>query len=402
MTQSPSSDSPVAHDRKEIDPLALDQAAEQTAAEDRPIPIGRVYAYWLLTLFVVFSGSLVSLSWIGWKLFQTNAERIDQVLTTQRAEQNNLSQALSAAQRELMHAQTQIKTERGEITQLRSESQAGQQALTAQIGQVEQKLAGIQDRLGRGETAWQLADIGFLLTRAQERLSIAHDPEGAAVALRLADEHLAALALPQLLPVRAAISDALTRLDTVAAAFDRVGMALALRRAAEQVTLWPLAGSKPNNQASATEPATTSTHTLSNTPAADAPWYIRWPRAAWQPVADWFTRQFTLTRSDEPFKASARGATDRETLLWLTAVREALLARDTPMLRAALTQAQHWILSHYTTQAPDLQAVLNDLTKMQEFTTTAHWPDLAPIFKAWQAAGLTPVPDSPILSEVQP
>ncbi|MHB9020634.1 MAG: uroporphyrinogen-III C-methyltransferase [Halothiobacillus sp.] len=401
MTQSTSSDSPVAHDRTETDPLTIDQAAEKTAAEDRPIPLSRVYAYWLLTLFVVFSGSLVSLSWIGWKLFQTNAERIDQVLTTQRAEQNNLSQALSAAQRELIHAQTQIKTERGEITQLRSENQAGQQALTAQIGQVEQKLAGIQDRLGRGETAWQLADIGFLLTRAQERLSIAHDPEGAAVALRLADERLAALALPQLLPVRAAISDALTGLDTVAA-LDRVGMALALRRTAEQVTLWPLAGSEPNNQTSATEPATTSTNTPSNTLATGAPWYIRWPRAAWQPIADWFTRQFTLTRSDEPFKASARTATDHETLLWLTAVREALLARDTPMLRASLTQAQHWILGHYATQAPDLHAVLNDLTKTQEFTTTAHWPSLAPIFKAWQAAGLTPAPGSPIPSEVQP
>jgi uroporphyrin-3 C-methyltransferase len=245
-----------------------------------------------------------------------------------------------------------------------------------------------------------LADIGFLLTRAQERLSIANDPAGAAIALKLADEHIASLALPQMLPVRAAISTALTELSAQAA-FDRVGVALNLYRAAAQVGDWPLAGSETKSVAGAAN--NTQAHTQESAPqTSQAPWYIRWPKAAWQPVADWFSQQFSLTRFDEPVKASARAATNRETLLWLTAVREAVLARDTATLTAAITQAKSWIASHYASQAPAPQAVLETLSQLQN-DAQAQGISLAPIFSAWQAAQSTLPPLSdPNPTEVRP
>jgi len=397
MTQPLKPEPSAPEDQPASDPVMGRAAAESAAEPERPIPPSRVYAYWLLTFFVIFTGSLVSLSWVGFKLFQTNAERINSVLADQRAEQATFSQSLITAQNGLSQTQAEIKSERETFAQLSAEQKASQHALAQQIGQVENKIAGIQDRLGQGEIAWQWADIGFILTRAQERLSIANDPAGAAIALKLADEHIARLALPQMLPVRAAISTALTQLAP-AAALDRVGVALSLRRAAAQLGDWPLALSESQSVASAPNSnpsgqASGQAHPQES--PTQAPWYIRWPNAAWQPVADWFARQFTLTRSDEPVKTSARAATDRETLTWLTAVREALLARDTPSLEAAITQAQSWITHHYERQAPAPQATLKTLSQLQSDTQTQTL-SLAPIFSAWQAAkGAPPVASSP-------
>jgi len=233
------------HDRPAIDPVLGSASAESLLAPAPPIPANRVYAYWLLTFFVIFTGSIVSLSWLGFKLFQTNAERINTVLADQRAEQAAFRQSLTSAQSELTGTQAQIQSEQSQVAQLRDEQHTSQNTLTQQISQIENKVAGIQDRLGRGEIAWQLADIGFLLTRAQERLSIAHDPAGAAIALKLADERIAALALPQLLPVRAALSEARAQLKQ-AEGLDRVGVALSLGRAAQTINAWPLAGSTRN------------------------------------------------------------------------------------------------------------------------------------------------------------
>lgn len=392
-----------------IEPPVPDANGATLRAEEAPVPIRRAYGYWLLTLFVIFSSALVSGSWYGWILFKTNAERIDGILATQRADQDALGQSLHAVQSEIAQVHTQIESERetarAALTKAQSANQANQQALSAQMGQVEQKLAGIQDRLGRGELAWQAADIGFLLTRAEERLSIAQDPAGAATALRLADQRLAAVAQPQVLPVRAAISDALSGLQK-ADAFDSVGMALRLRRAADQVPAWPLTGSRADSPVSAAQ-VRGGTSASEPPPSADEPWYIRWPQAVWHPVADWLGRQITLTRSNAPLKASARAATDRETLIWLTAVRESLLARDVPMLEESIVQAQAWIGTHYSPQAQDVRAAQDALRATQDFYATRRWPSLAPIFKTWQAAGLaaptqTTGPESAALPEAQP
>ncbi|HUX82140.1 MAG TPA: uroporphyrinogen-III C-methyltransferase [Halothiobacillus sp.] len=380
-----------------------DTAAVDDAVEP-PIPVQRAYGYWLLLLFVVFAGSLASLAWYGWGLFQANTARINHVLMTQKADQNELSQALQTARTQLDQLSASTSTAQQHATQqreqLQTDSQSTQQKLTQRIDNLDHHYAQIEDRLGRGELAWQVAEIGFLLTRAEERLSVAHDPAGAEVALTLADQRLARLSRPEVLPVRSAISQVLARLQTVDA-FDRVGMALTLRRSASDVPNWPLAGAADTAQ-SAPAPVVP---VGSDAPNA-APWYVRWPRAVWQPVSDWLGRQFTVTHSDEPLKASARASTDRETLIWLTAVREALLARDTPSLEASIRQAEDWIKPHYDDQAPVVSRTLKALEETRAFYAAQTLPDLAPVFKAWRASGLmaetTVAPPAPAVTETHP
>lgn len=373
--------------------------------EEAAVVVRRAYGYWLLTLFIVFTGSLVSVSWYGWKLFQTNAGRLDSLMATQHTDQRTLSASLKDTQDKLAQLNEQLTAQEkktgAQLAQTQTETQQATQALQGRLTAVEKNLAGIQNRLGQGERAWKAAEIGFLLTRAQERLSIAQDPAGATVALKLADQRLAALSLPQTLPVRAAISDALVGLRK-ADDFDAVGMALSLRRAAENISNWPLIGTKPESTATAPKVAAAAEGTASNSSATE-PWYIRWPQFVWRPVSEWFNRQFTLTRSDEPVKASARVSDDRETRLWLTAVREGLLSRDMHRMMPSIVEAQEWIAQHYATDAPDVHHTLAELKRTQDFYAGRQWPSFAPIFKAWAAAGIeNTAPTTPRTPEVQP
>lgn len=374
--------------------------------EEATVAVQRSYGYWILTLFVIFTGSLISVSWYGWKLFQTNADRMDGLMATQHSDQLALSQSLKNTQGQLTQLSAQLTTQEkktGEqIAETQSETQHTAQALSGRLSTLEKNLAGIQNRLGQGERAWKTAEIGFLLTRAQERLSIAQDPAGAAVALKLADQRLAALALPQTIPVRTAISDVLIGLGK-ADDFDAVGMALRLRRAAENVSQWPLVGART---ASSSPEATSAAPAESATaaPAVEtAPWYVRWSRDVWHPVSEWFSRQFTLTRSDDPVKASARVSNDLETRLWLTAVREGLLSHDMHLMMPSIVEAHDWITQHYATDASDVSQTLAALKETQDFYAGRQWPSFAPIYKAWAAAGIEgPAPTTPQTPEVQP
>lgn len=388
------------------------QAPDTTGAADEGSPsvpeestvvIQRAYGYWILTLFVVFTGSLISVSWFGWQLFQTNSDRVSALFATQRQDQLKLSQSLKETQDQLAQLRTQQASQEARIRGKIEATQQTNEKLDGRLTALEKKLAGIQDRLGQGERAWKAAEIGFLLTRAQERLSIAQDPAGAAVALKLADQRLAALALPQAIPVRAAISDALAELNK-ADDFDAVGMALRLGRAAEHVSQWPLIGTQPVSATTAPTTTTTTEGAASKPAAETAAWYVRWPQDVWRSISSWFGRQFTLTRSDEPVKASARASDDRETRLWLTAVREGLLSQDVHLMLPAIVQAQHWIKTHYASDAAEVGQTLAVLKETQDFYTGRQWPNFAPIFTAWREADMdNPDPvETSAPTEVQP
>ncbi|MBD3815740.1 MAG: hypothetical protein IE913_04680, partial [Halothiobacillus sp.] len=102
-------------------PIAAEEISPQTAQttdvigenepmkpEEATVAVTRSYGYWILTLFVVFTGSLVSVSWYGWKLFQTNAARMDGLMATQQTDQRALSQSLQNTQDQLAQLNQQL------------------------------------------------------------------------------------------------------------------------------------------------------------------------------------------------------------------------------------------------------------------------------------------------------
>ena len=320
----------------------------------------------------------------GWQLWQLQQAQ-QQALTSQAGEREALGQELT---QEIGRLDEQLGQTRSSVAALedhgdaiREEVESGLQAQQEELAErqdhLDARIARIDDRLSRGEIAWKTAEVGFLLTRAQERLTIARDPDGAMLALQLADQRVAALSRPHWLPLRSAISDAIAEIE-VAGEGDRVGQALELRRLTGRVEDWPLADEIGGETAASAEPETSNQASL---PEAAA-WYEK----AWAATSGWVAGQVTVTRSDTPTRLRERVATDREMRLWLTAVRESLLSRDHDALSTTLHEARGWIESHYAADADGPAKALEALERTQERFASREFPSIDAVLDAWEQA----------------
>ncbi|KTG16751.1 MULTISPECIES: uroporphyrinogen-III C-methyltransferase [unclassified Guyparkeria] len=332
---------------------------------------------WLVAAVVL----LFVLAGIGaWQLWQLDQARQAQVESTQ-ADREELAARIDSLSGDIADTRASIDTLEQRDEAIRDEVES---ALSGQLDKLAdrqdslgERVARIDDRLARGEIAWKTAEVGFLLTRAQERLAIARDPHGAKLALELADERVAALSRPHWLPLRSAISDAIASIED-ASEGDRVGQALALRRLGDRVDEWPLAG----RDAPADEEATGETSAAAPAAPADAAWYEK----AWAATTGWLTSQVSVTRSDRPVRLRERVATDRETRLWLTAVREALLSRDREALMTTLDESRDWIEAHYAVEASGPAAALEAIERVRTQFTSREFPSLEAVLRAWERA----------------
>ncbi len=386
-TTSDAEDAPTATSSEERD--TVPDEPEETASDDEsPASPGRsesagagvsrgVFGFWVALLVLLIVGLGAVGGWYAWQLDERQqAEAEQQRSAAERLEDEvaSLNDGLRA-NRESVDA---MEARSDEIRQEVESALRGQQdELDERQDRLAARIAEIDDRLSRGEIAWKTAEIGFLLTRAQERLVISRDPDGAMTALELADERLAALSRPHWLPLRSAISDALGEIEAAGRA-DRVGQALELRRLADRVEDWPLADESADD---AQEPG--SEPEQADEPAdvpADAAWYER----AWAGATGWLASQVTLTRSDTPTRVRQRVADDREMRLWLTAVRESLLARDHRALESTVDQALSWLNEHYATDADGPAAARAALTAARDRFAARDFPPLDAVLRAWE------------------
>ncbi len=315
----------------------------------------------------------------GWHLWQ--------LLEEQQAERQARAADLEQVDERVASLQERLQETGAEVDALEGQGEAirrqvesalrGQQdELAERQDRLESRIARIDDRLSRGEIAWKTAEIGFLLTRAQERLVIGRDPDGAVLALQLADERVADLSRPHWLPLRSAISDAIGQIEA-AGEGDRIGQALALRRLGDRVESWPLAGEFDAPEGGQDEMADAGKPL-----PEDAAWYEK----TWAGVTDWLGRQVSVTRSDTPTRLRERVANDREMRLWLTAVRESLLARDVDALRATVAEARDWLTAHYDLAASGPAAAQKALETTQNRFGGREFPSLDAVLTAWEKA----------------
>ena len=356
--------------------------AKATAPASTARPPRRSATPWLVIgMLILFALAAVG-GWQLWQLQQAQQQALASQAGEREALDQELTQEIERLDDQLGSARSSISAleERGEAIRQEVESglQAQQDELAERQDHLDERIARIDDRLSRGEIAWKTAEIGFLLTRAQERLTIARDPDGAMLALQLADQRVAALSRPHWLPLRSAISDAISQIEATGEG-DRVGQALALRRLADRVEGWPLADEAGETSA-ADEPVATTSSTSSL--PADAAWYEK----AWAATRGWVAAQVTVTRSDTPTRLRERVATDREMRLWLTAVRESLLSRDHDALSTTLDEARGWIESHYATDVDGPAKALAALEQTRKRFASREFPSIDSVLDAWERA----------------
>lgn len=255
-----------------------------------------------------------------------------------------------------------------------SRESAARDALSGRIdtrlATVEQGLTRIQDRTTRQERGWQVAEVKHLQRMAAHRLRLMDDPAGAERALQAADELLAELGDPRLLPVREALAAEIQALQDMPRP-DIPGIALRLERLASDLRPLPLKGQTPPRRE-------VRDLIAGEAPPADAPWWAR----AWAEIREALSEHIAIRRHAEPVRALP----DAETELFLRqlitlrveAARIAVLRRDDAEYQRHLAAATELLDEYYDAAAA--APVRERLEALKGVTLLPEAPDISGSF----------------------
>ena len=148
--------------------------------------------------------------------------------------QAQLQQAQSSMQSQLSSVEQQAVTKALEATH-RAETVLAQQQKSIESLQV-----AVADVKGRRPNDWLLAEADYLVKLAGRKLFLEHDAVSATKLMESADQRIAALNDPSLVPLRKSMANDITKLKTIPL-IDREGLVLRITALQQQVDTLPLA-----------------------------------------------------------------------------------------------------------------------------------------------------------------
>jgi uroporphyrin-III C-methyltransferase len=333
-------------------------AAPPTAAARSGGNGGRAQTAALLIATLAF---LLSLG-VGGALFYLwqDAEdaRADQLLRMER-----LAAELEARDQRLARLEDSLEREASARETLAGRTEA-------RLATAEQGLTRLQDRTTRQERGWQVAEIKHLQRMASHRLRLMDDPEGARRALQAADELLADLGDPRLMPVREALAGEIRALEDMPRA-DIPGIALRLERLVVELRPLPLRGQARVD--------TGAQELIAGAPVdPDAPWWAR----AYGELRSALAEHISVRRHGEPLRALPDAETElflRQLLaLRLEAARVAALRMDDAQYQRSLEGAITLLDDHFDSEAAS--AIRGRLTDLRSVTLRPEPPDISGSF----------------------
>lgn len=212
---------------------------------------------WLVGLSLLLALAATGLSgWTAWQMRQLEPATvelpefpdIDAELAGQNARLEKALADLNRAQQERLREASASLDQRISSESDRSARQIDDLAADRrrEAAGLERRLAAVEDGLARlaqhglgSERALAVAEAEFLLRMANERISLFADPQGARLALTLADDQLKALNDPLYTGVRQALASEIQALAAVETA-DRVAISGRLLQLAADSPEWPL------------------------------------------------------------------------------------------------------------------------------------------------------------------
>ena len=314
---------------------------------------------WLFTL--VLLGAAGYGAWFGWQWTTATLEAV----STQQELLARLGREVQG-----MRAQTEeLSTRQTDLAQAVQRNGQEIASLGGRLQDSDEAVARLNETVEGGRTRIQLAAVEQLLLMANDRLLLAHDASSALRALDLADQRLARIADPRLLPVREALSTERAALTTFALP-DVTGYALALGDIQKRAATLPLRVHVPEQFEPRPEPAAT--------PEQPEPgWFGRMVRA----VKGMLASIFSLRRDD---RAAPRLLSPQEAALVgqilelkIEGARLALLARDGLAFRELTTASRTWLAAHYDVDDADVQFALRELDRIGAQTLAPSPPDIS-------------------------
>ena len=296
------------------------------------------------------------------------ARDVDRLVT----HQSEVSEALTTLRRQGEDDQRTLRVEIDAAgSKLRTELQALAQAQTTERTQRQQELESLADivaktrsEMGLVRDDWLLQEVAHLLLLANQRLALTGDVVLAQKALALADDHLQALAGPQILKIRRSLSEEQAHLGKMMPV-DVAGRSLVLTTLAASVgdlplkgdsdrPQWPDPGDSAQNGAPDKSPDDPDSESVVRT----------FSRKVLSDLGDLVrVRRVDETRSPK-LDTAARFLAYENLRLQLVGAQLALLRRDAGVFQENLKQARIWLgdyfdpgalVQHFDAQVAELQ-----------------------------------------------
>ena len=205
-------------------PEAKSAATKQSEFEEKQGKRGVKLGTIAIVLSLLIGGGLT------FQMQQKNAQYQAQI----DALQAQLKQTQTSVQSELDSTKQQAIAKATEITH-RAETVLEQQQKSIESLQV-----AVADVKGRRPNDWLLAEADYLVKLAGRKLFLEHDAVSATKLMESADQRIAALNDPSLVPLRKSMANDITKLKTVPLV-DREGLVLRITSLQQQVDSLPLA-----------------------------------------------------------------------------------------------------------------------------------------------------------------
>lgn len=177
-----------------------------------------------IAISIIFSGGL------AFQIQQKNAQQqaqIDALQNQLQQSQSTLSQEMQAVKQDTVN-KANLAVEKTQVV------------LSQQQKSIESLQLAVADVKGRRPNDWLLAEADYLVKLAGRKLFLEHDAVSATKLMESADQRIAALNDPSLVPLRQAMANDITKLRTIPI-IDRDGLVLRLTSLQQQVDQLPLA-----------------------------------------------------------------------------------------------------------------------------------------------------------------
>ncbi|MGF1911654.1 uroporphyrinogen-III C-methyltransferase [Vibrio kasasachensis] len=203
---------------KETKPAKAPQAEEKQGK--RGVKLGAI----AIVLSILFGGGLT------FHIQQKDAQYQEQIKL--------LSAKLDQTQSSLI---SEVKAvEQATIAKATEVTHRAETVLAQQQKSIESLQLAISDVKGRRPNDWLLAEADYLVKLAGRKLFLEHDAESATLLMESADQRIAALNDPSLVPLRKSMANDITNLKSIPL-IDRDGLVLRLTALQQQVDSLPLA-----------------------------------------------------------------------------------------------------------------------------------------------------------------
>jgi len=285
---------------------------------------------------IMFALSAVSLA--AYNFWMLNKQQVlnKELGETQQDLQSRIIQLGQQLQAEKSALQKEVRA--------RESAQAEHQALST-------AMQNVSEKLGRSTVAWRMAEVEYLLTVANHRLTLARDRETAISIFETADERIKAIGDPSLLKVRKAIADELLALRAIPKV-DISGLAFRVGSLVKSVEQLPLLDKKRIAVALKTK----SDKKPEN--------WEQLPLAVWNDLKS----LVQVRRHQQPTEPLLPPDETRHLYqnlrLKLEQARLSVLRRDTALFHQHITEAKNWLKHYFETESADVVSAVASLDKM--------------------------------------